>query len=409
MLNIEHPQTGQAPPITERKRTEEALRESEEQLQTIIENLSEGLVISELDGQLIHWNRAALEMHGFTSLDECLLKLPEFENIFELSTLDGTVLTLNKWALARIIAGEHLRDYEVRIRRIGTDWERIFNYGGAIVTEPSGKQLAIVTISDITEQKQTEEQFRILTETLEQRVAERTAQLEAVNQELEAFSYSVSHDLRAPLRHISGFSLALLEDYSDKLDETGKDYLHQVRGASHEMAQLIDDVLELARVTRSEMRREEINLSELASAITRDLQKNENGRTVVVNIEENLSTYSDKRLLQIMLANLLGNAWKFTSKRNDAEITFGQEEKGGEKVFFVRDNGAGFDMAYAGKLFGAFQRLHGADEFEGTGVGLAIVQRVINRHGGNVWGEGVVDHGAIFYFTLPEFKEVQSG
>jgi signal transduction histidine kinase len=234
-------------------------------------------------------------------------------------------------------------------------------------------------------------------------------QLEAANKELEAFSYSVSHDLRAPLRHINGFSQALLEDYADKLDDEGKGYLRQVRGASQEMAQLIDDVLQLARVTRSEMRRETVSLSELARTIVSELREREPNRTVNVQVEENLSARGDKRLLKIMLVNLLGNAWKFTSKREDAEIAFGQKKKDGETVFFVRDNGAGFDMAYAGKLFGAFQRLHSGNEFEGTGIGLATVQRIINRHAGRVWAEGVVGKGATFNFTLADPKETKNG
>jgi PAS domain S-box-containing protein len=267
--------------------------------------------------------------------------------------------------------------------------------------ETDEEVMVLGTIVDITERRLAEREIKRLNAELEQRVSERTAQLQAVNKELEAFSYSVSHDLRAPLRHIDGFSQALLEDYSDKLDDSGKRYLREVRSASQEMAQLIDDVLQLARVTRSEMRREVVNLSELARAISAEIRNREPERKVLLKVREGLATRGDKRLLRIMLNNLLGNAWKFTAQRAEAEITFGGEQKNGENTYFIRDNGAGFDMAYVGKLFGAFQRLHTASEFEGTGIGLATVQRIIYRHGGRVWAEGAVNEGATFYFTLP--------
>jgi PAS domain S-box-containing protein len=768
--------------ITERKGAEEGLRKSEERLHTIIENLSEGLVLSDLDGQLLHWNQPGLDMFGFSSMKEALLKLPEFEKLLELSTLDGRVLKLEEWPLARILAGDHLSNYELVLRRLDKDWSRIFSYGGTIVKEPTGGALAFVTITDITESKQAEEKLRRsreqlagvigsardaiisideqqrivlfnnaaermflfpaedaigqpldrfiperfraahhlrvegfgetpatgrstgglgaryglradgeefpleasisqidsdglklstfilrdtsertraeevlreqtrildlapilirdlsdrivlwntgaeqmfgwtadealdkishtllhtqyprpleeikarvlahghwegelvhvrkngerivvatrwvlhrdkqgqpkailavnndvtehrrmeeaersselryrrlfesakdgilildgdtghivdvnpyliqllgfskeeflgkelwqlgffedidasklaftelkargyiryddlplknrdgllmrvefvsnsymagasrviqcnirditermraeekirrLNEELEERIAERTAELRTANKELEAFSYSVSHDLRAPLRHINGFSQALLEDCEERLDETGKGYLREVRGASREMAQLIDDVLQLARITRSEMKREEINLSELARSVIAELKKANGRQGVSVKIEEGLVTRGDKRLLRVVLSNLLGNAWKFTSKRDNPEILFGSEQKNGEVFYFVRDNGAGFDMAYVKKLFGAFQRLHTAGEFEGTGIGLATVQRIINRHGGRVWAEGSVNAGATFCFTLPGSKEIVEG
>lgn len=244
-----------------------------------------------------------------------------------------------------------------------------------------------------------------LNATLEERVAERTAQLHASNQELESFSYSVSHDLRAPLRHINGFSLALLEDYNDKLDDVGKDYLRQVREASQEMAALIDDVLKLARLSRSEMVSESVDLTAMARSIIEDLKKDDAIRKVDIKVESGLSAQGDKSLLEIMLTNLICNAWKFTSKTEKAKITFGQDVFDDKTVYFVRDNGAGFDMDYADKLFGVFQRLHRTDEFEGTGVGLAIVQRIVSRHGGRVWGEGSVDKGATFYVSLPDPEE----
>jgi signal transduction histidine kinase len=240
---------------------------------------------------------------------------------------------------------------------------------------------------------------------LEMKVHDRTLQLQAANKELEAFSYSVSHDLRAPLRHINGFSQALLEDYADQLDEVGKGYLQEVRGASQEMAQLIDDLLQLARVTRSELRREPVNLSQLAEEVTAELQRSAVERAVTVKIEAGLMAQGDTHLLRVVLSNLLGNAWKFTSKRELAEIIFGQDSQSEDPTYFVRDNGAGFEMAYVNKLFGAFQRLHSAGDFEGTGIGLATVQRVIHRHGGRVWAEGRVNHGATFYFTLPNARK----
>ena len=766
--------------ITERKRIEQVARESEERLHTVLESLSEGLVISDLEGQVIHWNRAGLQMHGFSSMDECLVRFPDLQHIFELSTLDGKALPLEEWPLSRVIAGEAVVDYEVNVRRLDREWDRVFSYGGAIVQEPNGRALAFVAITDITERNQTEEKLRRsreqlagvigsamdaiiiideqqrivlfnnaaekmflfpaedaigqpldrffperfraahqqyvegfgqrhaterltgalgalcglradgeefpleasisqidseglklstfilrdiserkraeevlreqtrildlapilirdlsgriifwnagaeqmfgwtadealdkishvllhtefprpleeikarvlahghwegelvhirkngervvvacrwvlhrdkqgkpkailavnsdvtehrrmeqavrsselryrrlfesakdgilildgnngqivdvnpyliqllgfskeeflgkelwqlgffedidasklafkelkargyiryddlplknreglvmrvefvsnsymagasrviqcnirditermraeekirrLNEELEERIAERTAELRTANKELEAFSYSVSHDLRAPLRHINGFSQALLEDYEDKLDEAGKGYLREVRGASQEMAQLIDDVLELARVTRSEMQREEVDLSDLALSVIADLKQRNGRKGVIVKIEEGLVTRGDKRLLRCVLTNLLGNAWKFTSKQKNPEILFGSEEKNGEVFYFVRDNGAGFDMAYVKKLFGVFQRLHTAGEFEGTGIGLATVQRIINRHGGRVWAEGSVNAGATFCFTLPGSKETE--
>jgi light-regulated signal transduction histidine kinase (bacteriophytochrome) len=226
------------------------------------------------------------------------------------------------------------------------------------------------------------------------------AATEAANRELEAFSYSVAHDLRSPLRSIDGFSLALLEDCADVLDDAGKQHLRFVREAAQDMAALIDGLLSLSRVTRSELRRETVDLAELARNIFAQLRGAAPGRSVETVVPEELAAEGDARLLRSLLENLLGNAWKFTGRRAGARIEVGVARTGAERTYFVRDNGAGFDMVYAGKLFGAFQRLHSAAEFEGTGIGLATVQRIILRHGGRVWAESEVGRGATFYFTL---------
>ncbi|MDM9581671.1 MULTISPECIES: sensor histidine kinase [unclassified Nostoc] len=254
--------------------------------------------------------------------------------------------------------------------------------------------------TEINERKKAESEILRLNVQLEQRVAERTAQLEATNKEMEAFSYSVSHDLRAPLRSIDGFSQALLEDYADKLDALGQNYLQRVRAATQRMAQLIDDLLNLSRLTRSEMRYEKVDLSALVEAIATELHKTQPERQVEFVIAPGLVANGDAHLLRIVLENLLGNAWKFTGKHQKARIEFGLLLQDNTDVYFVRDDGTGFDMAYVEKLFGAFQRLHAMTEFEGTGIGLATVQRIIHRHGGRVWAESAVEQGATFYFTL---------
>jgi light-regulated signal transduction histidine kinase (bacteriophytochrome) len=256
--------------------------------------------------------------------------------------------------------------------------------------------LVMSAIRDVTDRRAAEGRIQSLNESLERRVAE----LGAVNRELEAFSYSVSHDLRAPLRSIDGFSQALLEEYGDVLTGEGQDYLRRVRAATQRMGELIDDLLNLARVTRREMRREHVDLSALARGIGAQLQRNAPDRPVAFTVQDGLAATGDPQLLRLVLENLLGNAWKFTGKRPDPRVEFGMEQRDGVTVYSVRDNGVGFDMAYSEKLFGAFQRLHAVTEFPGTGIGLATVQRVVARHGGRVWADAAPDRGATFYFTL---------
>jgi PAS domain S-box-containing protein len=251
------------------------------------------------------------------------------------------------------------------------------------------ERIILLAIEDITDRKKAEDELR-----------QRTAELEASNKELEAFSYSVSHDLRAPLRSMAGFSTALLEDYSERLDEDGKLYLRKIQDSSEVMGQIMDDLLKLSGVTRSEINFEKVNLSDMARKVVEELQKDAPLRKVKITISPDMTAFGDKNLLNIMLQNLLGNAWKYSSKTSEPRIEMGTVVHNGKQAYFVRDNGVGFDMAYANKLFKPFQRLHKATEFAGTGIGLATVQRIVNRHGGEVWAEAKVGEGATFYFTL---------
>jgi signal transduction histidine kinase len=263
-----------------------------------------------------------------------------------------------------------------------------------LAAEIAGERVALA-------QKETEAraaEVRLLNETLEDRVRVRTAELERINRELEAFSYSVSHDLRAPLRTIDGFSLALQEDYAGAIDDTGRDYIGRVRGGVQRMGQLIDALLQLSRITRAEIIREDFSISGLAVSIATDLQEQNQGRELSFDIEPGLSAYADPRLTRIALENLMGNAVKFSSKVPHAMTHFGWDKE--QNAWYVRDNGAGFDMVYADKLFGAFNRLHGDKDFKGSGIGLATVARVIHGHHGRIWAKSGVNQGAIFWFTL---------
>lgn len=251
-----------------------------------------------------------------------------------------------------------------------------------------------------TNLRQSRQQLNEYNKNLEQQVAERTRQLDVTNKELEAFSYSVSHDLRAPLRRIDGFSEMLLEDYQDKLDEQGKDYLRRVRHSARRMSTLIDDLLALSRVSRSTLTRQMVDITALANATLALLREREPERTVETHVETDLHADADPRLVAIVFDNLLGNAWKYTSKTSPASIAVGSQEREGARVFYVKDNGAGFDMRNTSKLFGAFQRLHSDDDFPGTGIGLATVKRIITRHGGQIWAEAEIGKGATFFFTL---------
>lgn len=379
--------------ITERKRAEESLRQSEQKFSVIFEKAAFAAALSRLpDGVMVNVNEAFEKAFGYTK-----------QEVMGKTSLELGINPDNesrKHILAGLQARGSAHDMEITLRTKSGS-ARFFLLNIDLVSINDEKYI-LQTAQDITERKRAEEALKELNATLEQKVVERTAQLETANKELEAFSYSVSHDLRAPLRGIDGWSQALLEDYRERLDEQGRQYLDRVRLETQRMGYLIDDLLELSRVSRAEMREGAVNLSTLAQAITAKLQETQPQRQVEWIIQGGLMAEGDPRLLEIMLSNLLSNAFKFTGKTSSARIEIGQTEWQDKHAFFVRDNGAGFDMTFASKLFGVFQRMHKASEFPGTGVGLATVQRIVHRHGGQVWAEAAVNQGATFYFTLQE-------
>lgn len=388
------------------------------ELDAVIDSMGEGLFQLDSDGRVVFMNHACERMLGYT-IDE--IRGKSMHDVIHAQMPDGTHRPASECPLLRVVAsGEtHHEDEDFFQRKDRTFFP--VEYTSSPLRVNGRTAGAVLSFRDVSERKRAEaERSRLLVlerqarrelETkkaeieklnteLEDRVRQRTIELEVANKELEAFSYSVSHDLRAPLRSLDGFSHILLDEYRDKLDEEGQDFLRRLRTASQHMGQLIDSLLQLSRVSRSEISREPVDLSGMARQIVSELQKSAPERQVEVKIAERVTAMADPRLTHVVLQNLLHNAWKFTAKRERACIEFGTAEKDGAPVMFVRDNGAGFDMNYRNKLFGAFQRLHATSEFEGSGIGLATVQRVVRRHGGHVWADGVPQQGATFYFTL---------
>ncbi len=383
--------------IRERQRAEQALEAEQEFLHALLDNIQDGIVACDAEGHLMLFNRAMAAMHG---LPEASLPRHDWGQS-DLYAVDGkTPLPPEDSPLQRAFRGEYVRGMELVVVPRDGEARTLLASGQAIYAAQGEKLGAVVSLHDITEQRRAEAEIRSLNEQLEERVKERTAELEASNQELEAFSYSVSHDLRAPLRGIAGWSTVLEEDYAEQLDATALGHLARIRAQTLFMGELIDDLLILSRVTRSPMQRQTLELSALVQAEAEALQQQEPTREVEWHIQPGLSAYGDPTLLRSLLQNLLGNAWKFTRQRRPAQIAFGRQETAEGAAYFVRDNGAGFDMAYAGDLFTPFKRLHAVTEFPGTGVGLATSQRIVQRHGGRLWAEAVPDAGATFYFTL---------
>jgi PAS domain S-box-containing protein len=391
--------------ITERKVAEQELIESRRRLADIISFLPDATLVIDGEGKVIAWNKAIEEMTGIGS--EHILGKGDYE--YSLPFYGSRRPLLIDLVLEPGKIDEAKYDFVQRDQDTLIGEGFIPSFKGGTYLRAKARPLydsqgnvvgAIESIRDVTERKQAEAEVRRLAAELEERVRERTAQLETANRELEAFAYSVSHDLRAPLRAMSGFSHLLLEYYGEKLDEQGRHYLQRMDQVSQRMGKLIDDLLSLSRLARLEMRRERVDLSAMARGIGAELREREPGREVEFAVGERLSAQGDAQLLRVVLENLIGNAWKFTEKHPQARIEFGRFTQRGKPVYFVRDDGVGFDMAYVDKIFGAFQRLYPSNEFEGSGIGLATVERIITRHGGQVWAEGEVGKGATFYFTL---------
>ncbi|HOG18014.1 MAG TPA: PAS domain S-box protein [Syntrophales bacterium] len=379
--------------VTRRKQMEEQLRESEQRYRELFDNAVEGLYQSTPDGRLISVNMAFSRMFGYASPQEAVKTVTDIGRQIYVNPDD------RERSLSIFREQGSVRDFECQMRRKDNSiiWAAI---NGRLSETPEGNIYLEGFILDITKRKQDEEEIRTLNGELEQRVADRTAQLAAANRELEAFSYSVSHDLRAPLRAVDGYCHILLEDHAPQLDEEGKRVCNVISASAREMGKLIDDLLAFSRISRTTMEPSDIDMTTIARSVFFEVTSQQERERIDFEVLPLPQAQGDPTLIRQVWTNLLSNAVKFSAKKERAAIKVSAGEQGGKVVYKVQDNGAGFDMKYVPKLFGVFQRLHSTREFPGTGVGLAIVQRIVVRHGGRIWAEGEPGKGATFYFTM---------
>jgi PAS domain S-box-containing protein len=377
--------------ITERRVAAEQLQVSEERYRRILATCLEGVWIVDAEGHTTYVNAAMTKMLGHTEAEMLGARMTDFVDPSDVAAVSEELANASGGASAQ-------RDFCFR----ASDGSRVWTIiSSSPVLDANGQYAgALAMVTDITQRKEAEGELHRLNQELERHVAERTAELAAANQELEAFCYSVSHDLRGPLRAIDGFSQAILEDHGKLLSEQGLSDLHRVRAAARRMGDLIDALLTLSRLSRLEMKREQVNLSELAEAFVGELRLTYRERTMKVSIEPDLIVEGDARLLRVVVENLLSNAWKFTRENPECAVSFERCEMDGKPGFRVRDNGVGFDQQYVHKLFTPFERLHDSRLFPGTGVGLATVQRILSRHGGAIRAESEVGKGATFTFRV---------
>ena len=391
--------TGNIMDITERKLFEEALRESETKYREVVERAGDGIVMAD-EGRLLFANAAFARMAGYAA-DE-VIGMPFLDFVPE----DQRAMVADR--VRRRLAGEDVPTrYEIDLLR--KDGTRFSVEASAGVITVAGAPRDLVLLHDVTERKQAEEEIRHLNDELQRRVVNRTEHLDAATRELEALAYSIAHDVRAPLRAIDGFSAAVLEDEIERLSPDSVAALRRVRGAAQTLARLLDDLMGLSHVSRRELSRQAVDLTALAEEVGEETAADNPSRHVTLTVAPGLSAEADPGLARLILRELLGNAWKFTGPVAHAHVDVGALELEGERAFYVRDDGVGFDLRSAEHLFGVFQRMHASDEFEGDGVGLATVQRLVRRHGGRTWAESEPGGGTTVYFTLPSEPAASTG